>query len=234
MDGFEATEIIITEDNMCSNTPIIAMTASADRSTRLRCLEIGMAEVITKPIDKRTFINTIEDIIHQYKSNADKMDKKIEDDNKIYEQAQSNESSSRSTNSESNLLDVAEMVVDIDDTNDSSKSHLPFDYDEYLDEIGEHDLLVMIVQKFIENLEKQIPMIQHAIEKNDFETLRHESHSIKGGAATLTAMPLSVAAKKLEMHGKNKDSKDVADSFDNFIARFDDFKNFVTESVLSR
>lgn len=47
MDGFETTKYI--RNNLKSNIPIIAMTASALRNEKVKCLELGMNEYLTKP-----------------------------------------------------------------------------------------------------------------------------------------------------------------------------------------
>lgn len=53
MDGFEVTSIIRTPDSKVKdhNVPIIAMTAHATNEDRKKCLESGMNDYISKPID---------------------------------------------------------------------------------------------------------------------------------------------------------------------------------------
>jgi PAS domain S-box-containing protein len=62
MDGYEATtEIRRLEGGRC--TPIIAMTASATSSDRDRCLEVGMDDYITKPVNRQTLEEVLESLI---------------------------------------------------------------------------------------------------------------------------------------------------------------------------
>jgi two-component system sensor histidine kinase/response regulator len=58
MDGFEATRRIRT-DARFARVPIIAMTAHAMAEERERCLESGMVDHITKPIDPRVMFQTL-------------------------------------------------------------------------------------------------------------------------------------------------------------------------------
>jgi hypothetical protein len=53
MDGFDATRLIRAEEALRNHprTPIIAMTANALAGDRDKCLQSGMDDFLTKPID---------------------------------------------------------------------------------------------------------------------------------------------------------------------------------------
>ena len=60
MDGLEATkQIRALESHHAKTVPIIAMTANAFSSDVARCLEVGMAEHIAKPIDFGIFVQKL-------------------------------------------------------------------------------------------------------------------------------------------------------------------------------
>jgi CheY-like chemotaxis protein len=63
MDGFEATRILRQRERQKpspTGLPIIALTANALSGDRQRCLEAGMTDYITKPINPMALINLLE------------------------------------------------------------------------------------------------------------------------------------------------------------------------------
>ena len=59
MDGLEATRKLRSEPNFRA-TPIIALTALAMPSDRERCLEAGMDEYISKPVNLKVLVKIIQ------------------------------------------------------------------------------------------------------------------------------------------------------------------------------
>jgi CheY-like chemotaxis protein len=60
MDGFEATAALRQRWGDHPQAPIIAMTANAMAGDRERCLEAGMDDYITKPVDTSTFARILD------------------------------------------------------------------------------------------------------------------------------------------------------------------------------
>ncbi len=60
-----------------------------------------------------------------------------------------------------------------------------------------------VLEAFLRNVRTQIGTIRQAISDGDAEVVRNEAHSIKGGAANLTADELSSVAIELENIGKS-------------------------------
>ncbi len=58
MDGYEATRLIRKSES-AANLPILAMTAHAMKEERQQCLDAGMNDHVTKPIDPEHFIKTL-------------------------------------------------------------------------------------------------------------------------------------------------------------------------------
>lgn len=80
----------------------------------------------------------------------------------------------------------------------------PMDYVLAIEEFGgDQAFLIETSREFVANVRRQIAMIREAIAAGEPETVRTEAHSIKGGAANLTAMELSRRAHALERIGKS-------------------------------
>lgn len=67
MDGYSATRVIRLQEKQNQKIPIIALTANASEEDRIKCLEIGMNDMIIKPFKKNQLIS----VISQYLSTQD-------------------------------------------------------------------------------------------------------------------------------------------------------------------
>ncbi len=59
MDGLTATQLIRGGDGASAESPIVALTANARVSDRDACLDAGMDDFLTKPIDKALLLDTL-------------------------------------------------------------------------------------------------------------------------------------------------------------------------------
>ena len=58
MDGLEATRLIRAETRLAP-TPVLAMTANASAADRARCIEAGMDDFMSKPVDPQALVATV-------------------------------------------------------------------------------------------------------------------------------------------------------------------------------
>ena len=81
----------------------------------------------------------------------------------------------------------------------ASGVHLPIDLDKALKEfMGEKEILFGLLKEFTAKVRSQIKAIQKAILGMDFKAIAKDAHSIKGGAANLTARNVAGIASALE------------------------------------
>lgn len=78
----------------------------------------------------------------------------------------------------------------------------PIDVKKALSEFeNDHDFLCEILNDFMDRVKGQLEKLSAAVKDEDFETIKHLGHAIKGGSANLTAFPLSEAALEIETAG---------------------------------
>ncbi|MCP4647618.1 MAG: response regulator, partial [bacterium] len=87
-------------------------------------------------------------------------------------------------------------------------SQAPMDLDRAVEEFeGDREFLMEVLAEFLQNVSTQIETIRQALPDGELEVVRQEAHSIKGGAANLTAHDLSGVAFELEKAGESGDSE---------------------------
>ncbi len=79
---------------------------------------------------------------------------------------------------------------------------------------GDRAFLIDVLQEFLVKLGAQIATMREAIGRGDAEALRREAHVVRGGAANLTAMPLSRVARDLERAAEAGDLADAPAQLD--------------------
>ena len=199
MDGYEATREIRKLETHDSTTqplnhlPIIAMTAHAIEGYREKCLEAEMDDYIAKPLKRKELLAMV-----------DKWSKSI-DDFRLLEPRGNPDLSGTIDDHESETGNAqSELTTNLQSSTVNSQSKAPMNFDRAVDEFEEDkEFLMEIVEGFLENVRAQIGTIRQAISDGDAEVVSREAHSIKGGAANLTADVLSKIAFELENIGKS-------------------------------
>lgn len=64
MDGYEACRSIRSSSNSYSHTPIIALTASALKEDEQKCMDAGMNDFLTKPVDPQKLYQSLGSWLH--------------------------------------------------------------------------------------------------------------------------------------------------------------------------
>ncbi len=180
MDGYQTTQILKNSGGGNSRVPVIAMTASADNHTLEKCRNLGMADLITKPVNRVALLKIV--------------DKWLKHPTDVL----------LSLPEQAPLEDENTPASPCDIINDALPMP-PIDREQALEEFdGDHELLDTVIQQFMDQLERQIDEIKGAMDNKNFAILHSQSHAIKGGAGNLSAFPLAEAAGLLEKASSEK------------------------------
>ena len=184
MDGYEATKKIRSPISNVKNhdVPIIAMTAHAMTGDREKCLQAGMNDYISKPVDPQSLAKTIEKWLEKYyiKSNFNSnnnTDGKNMENTKIDEPA--------------DLFDKNVFMTNMMD---------------------DEELAKVITNSFIDDYPKQIEMLVESEKSKDYDTAERAAHTIKGVVATLGSEPIRLLAYEMEKAAAEKNLEFVAEN----------------------
>ncbi|MBW2061629.1 MAG: PAS domain S-box protein [Deltaproteobacteria bacterium] len=103
----------------------------------------------------------------------------------------------------------------------------PMNFEKAVEEFeGDKEFLIEVLDGFLEKARAQIGTIHQAISNGEAEVVGREAHSIKGGAANLTADDLSRIAFKLESivkSGRLEGSLEILEKLQKEVSRLEDY-----------
>lgn len=180
MDGYEAARAIRRLEDGSRHVPIIAMTASAMKGDRERCIEAGMDDYVSKPLKPETLFKIVE-----------RWTEKTPAEN------------SRTPEENSALLFAPPSLA-------ASTPGTPLDFNAAMPRfLNNRDFFVEVCKAFINDLPERTRGIKTAISENNIPELFRHSHSLKSVAANFCATPLEHLSQKLEEMGLRKDLTDA-------------------------
>jgi CheY-like chemotaxis protein/HPt (histidine-containing phosphotransfer) domain-containing protein len=211
MDGFEATrQIRAWEQTTSQHIPIIAMTAHAMAGDRERCIDAGMDDYVTKPLEPRVLFNAI-----------DRWTQDMDSENIIQAEhkrdhpadAQQDFSPSFSTDgmdgSESSASFETPKPAPVSQA-DSSPEKLPVDLEGALFRFdGDRAFMMEMCQEFTDHLSERVTEFRVALNAGEIEVLGRLAHNLKGLSGNFNAGTLSSFAAKLEVCGREKNLVDA-------------------------
>ena len=172
MDGLSATRAIRAEPRF-AQLPIVAMTANAMQRDRERCMEAGMNDFVTKPIDPDELVTVL---VRWLKPRG-----------AARTQPQSapvraEPAPARAPAAAGELPEIAGL-----DTALGLKRTM-----------NKRPLYLAMLKRFVEGQRGTVDAIRAAIGSGDAATSERLAHTLKGVAATIGAMPTAAAAEALE------------------------------------
>jgi len=205
MDGFEATQQIREwEKARGTHIPIIAMTAHAMQGDRERCLEAGMDDYITKPLQPKVLFSALDrwtqahslraetvEAIQDYSSPAEFHSTDL-DDGLFGESAPS---AARETKEETSVLQTISFAGVSPANFESALVH--FD--------GDRGFMMEMFKEYKANLGERVDEIHSALQDRDANRLARLAHNLKGVSLNFSADPLATISLNLEEICKRED-----------------------------
>jgi polar amino acid transport system substrate-binding protein len=202
MDGYQATREI-RKDERFKDLPIIAMTAHAMAGDQERCLEAGMNDYVSKPIDPEKLFSTLI--------------KWIKPGERVIPDHLAAETDGESPEDESpSLSDLPGISV---------KSGL-------IKVGGNQKLYRKLLSKFRRNHSDVAHSIGSGLDDDDPETATRLAHTIKGVAGNIGAQSLHLAAADLEAALRDAQTENISGLLDAFSESLDLVLNSITDLEL--
>ena len=175
MDGLSAVKAIRDlEKNTDRHQPVIAMTAHAMSGDRQRCLDAGMDDYISKPINREAVVAALARIIEG------------------------------SGSADSLPLDLAAGTRDTARSSEHLPQCPAFDLEAALARLGgDTDFLREIIELFLDVTPAIMESLHAAVERRDSNAASEAAHSIKGSVASLSALSCYDSALNLEQICRN-------------------------------
>jgi CheY-like chemotaxis protein len=192
MDGFEATKRIRERERLSGeHTPIIAMTASALKGDRARCLDAGMDAYLSKPIHAAELYRVLAEFAGG-KPGPERADSAAAGDRRI---------------------DAPARAVADDEPAAEKRPAVTVDKAALLSRLGgREDRLRMIVQVFVNESAGLMARIEEAIKSGDGPDLKLAAHSLKGAVGIFSVPRLVTLAQSLEALGQAGDFREAKDA----------------------
>jgi PAS domain S-box-containing protein len=210
MDGLEATVRIRQEAKPGEHIPIIAMTAHALKGDRERCLEAGMDDYVSKPLDSRLLMKKLDQwmAIGLEETQPAEAEKDIEsqdyslqpeafpfegnslslDEGLFGEAAKASEQRPAVEPVKPFLEEAPELPLD-------EKAALPrFDND--------RAFFLEMCHDFMKNLPDRMEELSSSLEKKDAAAFSRAAHNLKGVSANFNANPVHRISEEMERLGQ--------------------------------
>jgi two-component system, sensor histidine kinase and response regulator len=186
MDGLEATAAIRAKERTAGgHVPIVAMTARAMKGDRERCLEAGMDDYVSKPLQPSELFDTVERLTTAMDGEP------------------------RATAAESTAVSASRTRPAGQPPPDRQASPPPpdspsdFDKAAAIEQVGgDEELLKELLAAFLSEYPPLMAQIRDAITQRDARSLERAAHTLKGAAAAVAAAAVADAAQRLEIMGR--------------------------------
>ena len=194
MNGYEASAALRRNGYL---GPIIAVTASALKGEREKCISVGMSDVLIKPFEK----NDLRRILRAWLPGA----------------AGERKAPTGGAEAPARCADPNDAIADLEPVEElagpgaEAEAGAPadpsvFDWEGVLDTfLGQKETVVRLLERFSAKARCQLGELDAALAMDDLDGFREVAHSIKGAAWNLSSRNLGDAALAAETAGRNRD-----------------------------
>jgi CheY-like chemotaxis protein len=190
MDGLEATRRFrALEKGTGRHLPIVAMTAHASLADRERCLDAGMDDFITKPVQPGVLVKII--TVNFEKHNPERfMSSSIEQKQDVAIESIADAAGLKSTAG----------------TSEAPTDGPVFTFDVMVERLdNDQEIAREIAEIFVSSSAELLQDLAAAVSVGDAELIRARAHSIKGSAGNIGAEALQDVAGAMEGAGRDGD-----------------------------
>lgn len=191
MDGMESTQAIRTSGEGSHRAPIIALTAHAFAEDRKRCLDAGMNDYLSKPLNREELLRSLA-----------KWTGLSDGDTNPAETAPAPANNENQTDDGGAMPSEASAAVEL-----AGPALLDFVILERLEANTSRERLPRIIGILVKETRIRLDKVENALETEDVETLVQEAHALKSTAGTFGATRFQEAARIVELSGREGDTE---------------------------
>ena len=230
-DGFEATQQIREwEKERNLHIPIIAMTAHAMQGDRERCLEAGMDDYVTKPLQPRVLFSALnrwtqnESVEAEASGNIQDYSSQEEAFSMEFDDGMFGEPASDTVPVEPPIIEHSVA---------SSLDGLPVDLPSAVSRFDDdRDFVLTILHDYRAQLPERLAELHHLLQAQDANSLCRVAHNLKGVSLNISAGPIAQAALGIEQSALREDLTTAAEHLTHLEAEVHRFNEYVSSMNL--
>lgn len=206
MDGYEASSLIRAPDSKVKNheVPIIALTANAMQGDREKCLNAGMNDYLSKPIDKDQLIELLEKWLPDNSvTNIKAMEGTKENKN-----SNSKTKGSKKRNKSSIIFESALLIKNFD---------------------NDIEIIKKVLNKYLTDANKHLKELIHFYQIKDIPQISSQAHKMKGAAAAVGANAFACLLEEIEISSLQEEIEKIDTEIPKINSAFKEFESAVNQ-----
>jgi len=230
MDGYQATKAIRAGDagDYYINIPIIAMTANAMKGDKEKCINAGMNDYLSKPIEQKLLRKKLRYWYKSTESSTTEVERNLEGKSHDNLNDSSNNNSGNNTDiCSNNKLDNSDNI-----NIDTANGVLHWDKSALLKRVSNNEKMAQkLIELFLQEMPNEIEQFSQAYRDKSEKNLLACTHKIKGVCANVSAKDLNQKAVTLESAIKSNEMN--AEHYHTFISSYQSIRQLL-ENELSQ